>query len=546
MKALTETIRAIGGRVYGALTGSKKKPTVRELARQADTSKSSAHRQAQAIKRRDVHPESFLWECAEGYEWQRRLFYATLLLFGVELGVGADKLSKFFKMIRLDTHIGVSPSAIRTQLNELQGFIIKFQEEFEKYHKCTNKKIVGAADETFFGNKLILVLVDLVSGYLLLEDITDDRSFDTWLSKAQPRLEELGLDVRFLVSDAAKALIKLAADGFACERGADIFHGQRDISKWLGPTFGRRKAAAWKKLKKIKEKFGKAVARGPDKPSVAPLAKEVAQAEAKHQAATEDLNVYRGMIRKISETVHPFELESNKVQDSAHAEKQLREQAKDIGSFARKCGVPDKPDVLRKFRNQIKSLAAPLDFWWLYVLLNLTSQGLGSKELRNWAMFSLLPTVYWQAQMEKTKKTTLRKKYKKARDRALDALHAHALTAALGKDELQFWRQWSVEMVGNFHRASSAVEGRNGFLSQIYHNRRGLSPKRLKALTVLHNFFITRADGSTAAERLFGTKPPDLFEWLLHRMGQLPLPREPRKTVQGNSLDSLFCPGLSG
>lgn len=542
MKALTEIVRSIGGRVYAALRGSKKTPTIRELARQANTSKSSAHRQLQGMKRRDVHPESPFWECDEGYEWIRRLFYATLLLFGVEHGVGADKLSRFFKMLRLDTHIGVSPSALHAQLNELQGFIIRFQEEFEKYQRCTNKKIVGAADETFFGNVLILVLVDLASGYLLLEDITDDRSFDTWLTKAQPRLDELGLDVRFLVSDNAKALIKLAADGFACERGADIFHGQRDISKWLGATLGRRKAAARKKLKKIKEKLEKAVAKGPDKPSVKSLAKEVDQATTEDQVATEDLNEYRGTIREISETVHPFKLENGKAQDSAHAEKQLRKQVKNIEKFARQRGVQDKAGVLRKFRNQIKSLVSPLDCWWLYVLLNLISQGMRSKELREWAMFSLLPTVYWHTQMEKTKNPALRKKYIKARDCALEALHAHSFTKTLSKDDFQFWQQWSVEMVGNFHRASSAVEGRNGFLSQIHHNCRGLSPKRLKALTVLHNFFITRADGSTAAERLFGTKPPDLFEWLLHRMGELPLPRAPRKTIQGNSLDSLFVP----
>lgn len=105
-----------------------------------------------------------------------------------------------------------------------------------------------------------------------------------------------------------------------------------------------------------------------------------------------------------------------------------------------------------------------------------------------------------------------------------------------------FWQNWAEEMVGKFHRASSAVEGRNGFLSQIYHNHRGLRSKRLKSLTVLHNYFITRLDGSTAAQRLFGEKPPDLFEWLLHQMGALPLPRKSRRRVKSNSLNLLSVP----
>ena len=143
------------------------------------------------------------------------------------------------------------------------------------------------------------------------------------------------------------------------------------------------------------------------------------------------------------------------------------------------------------------------------------------------------------------KNKNLRKKYKKAWENALSILQAHALTQACIDNDAEryvFWQNWALKMAGKFHRASSAVEGRNGFLSQIYHNLRGLSPNRLKALTVLHNYFITRADGTTAAERFFEKKPPDLLEWLTDRMGELPLPRKSRKQVQGNSLNLGFVP----
>jgi hypothetical protein len=42
----------------------------------------------------------------------------------------------------------------------------------------------------------------------------------------------------------------------------------------------------------------------------------------------------------------------------------------------------------------------------------------------------------------------------------------------------------------------------------------------------LHNFFIKRADGTTAAERFFEEKPKDLFSWIL---GKVELPRPRRK-----------------
>ena len=104
------------------------------------------------------------------------------------------------------------------------------------------------------------------------------------------------------------------------------------------------------------------------------------------------------------------------------------------------------------------------------------------------------------------------------------------------------WLTWAENMSRQFHRSSSAVEGRNGCLSQMYHNGRGLSQKRLKALTVIHNYGIKREDGTTAAMRLFDTEFPDLFSWLLGEMGELPLPRKGQTRVVYNPLKLLGVP----
>jgi hypothetical protein len=91
-------------------------------------------------------------------------------------------------------------------------------------------------------------------------------------------------------------------------------------------------------------------------------------------------------------------------------------------------------------------------------------------------------------------------------------------------------------MCRQFQRSSSAVEGRNGCLSQRYQSSRGLSPRRLKALTVLHNYDTYQAEGTSPAERLFSIKFPDLFEWLLRELGPLPIPRSPRQKKEDNAL----------
>lgn len=113
-------------------------------------------------------------------------------------------------MLRIDTHVGVSESAVRTQLGKMEVLLSQFQDDCEKSVKKQTRKIVAGLDETFFGEFIVLVLIDLRSGYLLLEDITEDRCFDTWYAKNSPRLESLGIEVNHVISDRAKALIKMA------------------------------------------------------------------------------------------------------------------------------------------------------------------------------------------------------------------------------------------------------------------------------------------------------------------------------------------------
>src|SRR5262249_21139202 len=48
-----------------------------------------------------------------------------------------------------------------------------------------------------------------------------------------------------------------------------------------------------------------------------------------------------------------------------------------------------------------------------------------------------------------------------------------------------------------FQRSSSNVEGRNGYLSLRSHQLRGLDlPRKRECFTAMHNFFLTRPDGT--------------------------------------------------
>ena len=191
--------------------------SMRRLAERTGLSKSSVHRHTQAMERRDRHPESWLWETAEGHGWLIRLVVATLFIFGLKRGVGADTISEFFGRLRLEAHLGCSPSALRGVLHALEQALLETAADWDHdgiAHGET-RPIIGAVDETFL-ERMLLVFMDLASGYLVIEEVADNRTYDTWYALVKTRLETLGVGVRYLVSDRAKALIKLAETGLEC------------------------------------------------------------------------------------------------------------------------------------------------------------------------------------------------------------------------------------------------------------------------------------------------------------------------------------------
>jgi hypothetical protein len=449
--------------------------------------------------------------------------------------VGAGTLSLFFKMIRIDTHVGVSESALRAQMNKMEILLPQFQEECEKSVKKQPRKIIAGLDETFFSDFIILVLMDLRSGYLLLEDIAEDRCFDTWYKKTAPRLESLGIEVNLAISDRAKALIKLAITGFECESGADVFHAQQDVSRWLGAKLGKRVVAAEKSL----EVAQTAESKDSKKLSLRDyliLKTQRVKAEKTLEVAKQSQQEYHENLQGIGDEIHPFSFTDNSINTAEKVVQGLEVRAKNLEKIAKDQEISDNKRVMDKLRNQFEPLAVSVGFWWSWVLETLQNLAIEDIELKQWLTKNLLPVVYWHYKMQQAKNSKSKESYRKAWFFASDAFNAHPLSAKLSTSEIQRWLLWAQNIVRQFQRSSSAVEGRNGCLSQMYCNGRGLTEKRLKALTVIHNYGIKREDGTTAAMRLFDTEFPDLFSWLLDEMGELPLSRKGHNRVASNPL----------
>ena len=181
--------------------------SIRKLAQATGLPKSSVDRHCKGLRERARQaPEAELWEQEEGAQWLRVLVLAVIFVFGLKGGVGVERLSEFFHRVRLERYLAVSPSALRSLRTQMEAVILAYSAEQEQRFGQAGRRleIIAGADETFFDQVVVLVMMDLVSGYLVLEEAADHRTYDTWQERVQAAVTRVGLELRYIVSDRAK------------------------------------------------------------------------------------------------------------------------------------------------------------------------------------------------------------------------------------------------------------------------------------------------------------------------------------------------------
>ena len=508
------------------------KQSIRSLADHTGLSKSSVHRHRQAIDRRDRYPESSLWETEAGRAWLIRLVVATLFVFGLKRGVGAETLSEFFGHLRLEAHVGCSPSALRNVMHNLERIILETAATWEKEGIAHGeiRPVIGAVDETFL-QRLMLVFMDLATGYLLLEEVATDRSFATWFDRTNDRLKTFGTEVLSLVSDRAKALIKLAHTGLGCPSIPDVFHLGHDLAKGYSLAIFGRLRHAKRDLAQAKQRLETLQQNAQAEPT------QVVQGQAQVAACVTEVTHWQGVgcawqqhLSKVSRLLHPWRLADATCQTSKEVEAQLGAELEAIETLLETNGLPVKQATLAKVRKQLAGIAALVDCWWQTVHQDLTQIAM-TPSWTQWVDELLLPLLYWHEQLRRTRCPGHKAQIALVLQAVEEAFERHACTRQLTPEVLAGWKAWAAEHAKAFQRASSAVEGRNGYLSQMQHNHRGLPMRRYQVWTVLHNFDCRAADGTTPASRFFRRSFPDLFERVLSQIDELPMPRQRRQTI---------------
>ena len=506
------------------------KQSIRQLAQQTGFAKSSVHRLQQAMERRNGQPASWVWETEDGRRWLRRLVVATLYTFGLKRGVGMDTISEFFTRLCLETQVGCSPSALRGVMAALVVTIEATARSWEQDGVAQGevREMIGAVDETFL-EQMILVFQDVPTGYIVQEEVADDRTYATWKALVDERLKALGTRVLYVVRDRAKALIQLAEKGLECLSMPDFFHLVHEVVKNYSLAIGQR-------VRQAHRDHAHAEAVLESRPGLAhgreaKAAVETCRAEVHRWEEVQ--RTYRHHLEALSLTLHPFSIADAVPQTSAQVQSWLQAEVVAIEVLAHRHQLPVRHATMKKVRNQLPALAALVDFWWQGADQDLEPFGL-SPRWRQWVHECLLPMVYWDYQVPRTRCRRRKARIQEAWAAVRATFEQHAITQQLAPQVLAAWHAWATDRVHVFQRASSAVEGRNGFLSQMHHNHRGLPKQRYKVWTVLHNFDWRAADGTTPASRFFRRTFPDLFETVLAHIEILPLPRQRKHEVALN------------
>ena len=224
-------------------------------------------------------------------------------------------------------------------------------------------------------------------------------------------------------------------------------------------------------------------------------------------------------IREISEVYHPYDLSNARAVPAAEVERRLEAQFARIDQITEEAQLSDSSrSRIGKARRLLKSPGATIAFFHLRVQLWVSQLAL-SPEVEQIVMNELIPALYLKRAAEKLPAGERRAK--------VDALYEPILArvrepsgvfGGLASEERIKIENVAQQCADLFQRSSSCVEGRNGQLALRHHSLHRLSRKKLCALTVIHNYYVTRPDGTTAAERFFGSKPSDLFAWLVDHL----------------------------
>jgi hypothetical protein len=431
------------------------------------------------------------------------------VVFGVMHGAGAGTLRLFLLLAGLSDWVACSESTLRrTQARVVDAIGAWGDDTLQRLGRTMpHRELTLLLDETW-KRLMILVAMDAPSGFLLAERHSESRDGAAWNEVIKATFKLLRVRVLQVVADEAKGISNYVHRLLGAHRASDLFHGLHDLGAAVGALYRKRSAAE----------------------AAVPNAVGEARKEARALVRRLDgrIEVVTGRLREVSDAFHPFDLRTGRGVSAEGVRARLEQAVARVEHAAVESEVSARVIArIEKAQRLIPSWCATLTWWQRLVARTLAELAL-SEPLLVVMREMVIPLRYLESVRARASHASERRRV----DDALATLRARLSSAsawttqpAAVRARLEATAVW---LASHFVRASSGVEGHNGFLSLRYHHRRALPPALLKALMVIHNYVLRREDGTTAAERFFGASHDDLFEHLLEVMPPLPRPRRRR------------------
>ena len=484
----------------------------------------------------------------DGVNFLHRIILAAEFVFSQLAGAGVSTIQRFYQLSQLDQIIANSDGVLCERLKTLENRIIEFgNEQFVHLgSSMPQKPITCALDETF-PSGICLVGIDAVSNFILAEEFAEKRDSETWQQAMNAKLEHLPVTVIQVVSDEAKALIKYCQDYLNANHSPDLFHVQQEISKATSAPMGAKIKQAQAEydhdLEAINDLLKEKMAY--ETLDVKPVGRPTdyeGWLDAHAQSFNESLNHLALMIqgsneikeatKGLGDDYHPYSLIDGAVRTAEQLQSDLAQRFEKIVTNATTAGLSENSQSkIAKANKVAKYMVSTMAFFWNWVDLEVGQLKLTDEQA---SLFkdTLLLLSYLELNIGKSRDAKERSERKQLLHTKIKELNLSTCWQSLNRAEKEVLKKAARKCAQIFQRSSSCVEGRNGQLSLMQHSNRSIKPRKLSSLTVVHNFFLTRSDGSTAAERFFEQKHQSLFEWLLERIDCPPLPAKKRAPKQ--------------
>jgi hypothetical protein len=451
----------------------------------------------------------------------------------------------------LDRFVGASYGTQHQVNRQVEEAIVAYrrEESARLAQDMPAKAITLTKDETFTGG-LCLVATEPVSNYIVLEQAAPARDHDTWQRLMEQALAGLNCQVIQATSDEAPGLLAYVEHHLGAHHSPDLFHVQHELVKAVSGALAIKQRAARKaaaeaqallaqRQKQFLTPSNAPAKRGPGRPpkttvSLEQVAQTAEAASREDQRLAAQRETVARSIRAIGHAYHFVDLERGVRRNGKLIASDIQAQIDTVRTVAQQEGLSQTClDRIEKAERVVPKMQATIEFVSGYVRRQVSQLDLAPPA--SYAMHAFLIPSFYLERVARTRTVSGGEALRALATRLRTSLfEPGGVFAALSPTAQSQLKQQAKTLAEVFQRSSSNVEGRNGYLSLRNHQLRGLEhPRKRECLTAVHNFCLTRADGTTAAERFFGQKPRSMFAAILASVDIPPAPLSPPQRAVG-------------